>query len=576
MPHEAKSASKHTLGVVAGAAIPAAVIGSLALAPAAQAAPVSPVSTPGSAAKSITPENIKLAEDQIKAHLIASRVSTLGLPAKASVKEIKIPAGATLSGLAAEYNTTVGKLKDLNHLKSDFIVAGKTLKVPGHGSSSSSSKSNGSNSSSKSHTGSYTVKAGDTLSGIAHKHNMSLSSLVDLNDISANKTIYPGNKLKVKGGSNSNSDSNSSSKSSSSSTKSSATYTVKAGDTLSGIAAKHNMSLQALLSKNGISASKIIRPGDKIKINGSSNSSSSNSKSSAPKSSKSSASYTVKSGDTLSGIAAKHDMKLSQLLSLNGISASKKIFPGDKIKVSGSNGSSNSSSKAPKSSAPTSSTYTVKSGDTLSGIATSHNMKLAALLDLNPSISTQTPLKIGTKLKVNGSSISSTSDNSKPRKVPNTFLGRTYEDHVVNDANENKNYLDSISVPSRSEMQSIITAQANRMGVDPALALAHGMQESGFNMRAVSPANAIGAMQVIPSTGEWISGRVGKKLNLMDPQDNALAGVAVIRYNLDNTDNLDEAIAAYYQGLGGVRKYGMYEDTKKYVAGVKSLMQQYR
>jgi len=62
----------------------------------------------------------------------------------------------------------------------------------------------------------------------------------------------------------------------------------------------------------------------------------------------------------------------------------------------------------------------------------------------------------------------------------------------------------------------------------------------------------------------------------MDPQDNALAGVAVIRYNLDNTDNLDEAIAAYYQGLGGVRKYGMYEDTKKYVASVKSLMQQYR
>ncbi|WP_313813548.1 LysM peptidoglycan-binding domain-containing protein [Glutamicibacter sp.] len=575
MPNEAKYASKHTLGVVAGAAIPAAVIGSLALAPAAQAAPASAVSLPGSSAKSITPQNIKIAEDQIKAHLIASRVSTLGLPAKASVKEIKIPAGATLSALAVKYDTTVGKLKDLNNLKNDFIVAGKSLKVPGQGSSKSSSSSKSSKSSKGSGTGNYTVKSGDTLSGIANKHDMSLSSLLEMNDISASKTIYPGNKLKVKGGSSSNSGSKNTSHRSSSS--SSSNYTVKAGDTLSGIAAKHNMSLQALLSKNNISSSKIIRPGDKIKVNGGSNDSSkSSSKSSAPKASSSSASYTVKSGDTLSGIAAKHGMKLSELLSINGISASKKIFPGDKVKVSGSGSSTKSSSSAPKSSAPKTSTYTVKSGDTLGGISTSHNMKLAALLDLNPSISTETPLKIGTKLKVRGSSVSSTSSSSKPRKVPNSFLGRTYEDHVVDNANNNKDYLDSISVPSRSEMQSIIVAQANRMGVDPALALAHGMQESGFNMRAVSPANAIGAMQVIPSTGEWISGRVGKKLNLMDPRDNALAGVAVIRYNLDNTDNLDDAIASYYQGLGGVQKYGMYDDTKKYVASVKSLMKQFR
>lgn len=578
MPHKANHVSTHALGVVAGAAIPAAVIGSLALAPAAYAAPAVSVNTPGSAAKSVTPENIKIAEDQIKAHLIASRVPSLGLPAKASTKEIQIPAGASLSSIAVEYKTTVAKLKDLNNLKSDFIVAGKTLKVPGHGSPSKSSKT--SSSSASSATGSYTVKSGDTLSAIAAKHKMGLADLLKKNDISSSTKIFPGDKIKVNGGSTGSSGKGSSSGKSSSNSSGSASYTVQAGDTLGGIAIKHNMSLSALLSKNGISASKPIFPGDKLTINGSSKSSSSSGKSSSSSKTSGGASYTVTSGDTLSGIAAKNGMKLGTLLSLNGISASKPIFPGDKIKVSGSASSSStstsSSSSKPSAGSSKASSYSVKSGDTLGGIAAKHGMKLSDLLDKNPQLSTSTPLQIGDKVKVSGSSVSSTSTGGSKKKIGNTFLGRTYADHVVSSANENKDYLDSVSVPSRSEMQSIIVSTANRMGVDPALALAHSMQESGFNMRAVSPANALGAMQVIPSTGEWMSSRVGKKLNLLDPQDNVTAGIAVIRYNLDNTSNLDDAIAAYYQGLGGVRKYGMYDDTKRYVASVKSLMKQYR
>ncbi|QRQ77448.1 lytic transglycosylase domain-containing protein [Glutamicibacter protophormiae] len=578
MPHKANHVSTHALGVVAGAAIPAAVIGSLALAPAAYAAPAVSVNTPGSAAKSVTPENIKIAEDQIKAHLIASRVPSLGLPAKASTKEIQIPAGASLSSIAVEYKTTVAKLKDLNNLKSDFIVAGKTLKVPGHGSPSKSSKA--SSSSASSATGSYTVKSGDTLSAIAAKHKMGLADLLKKNDISSSTKIFPGDKIKVNGGSTGSSGKGSSSGKSSSNSSGSASYTVQAGDTLGGIAIKHNMSLSALLSKNGISASKPIFPGDKLTINGSSKSSSSSGKSSSSSKTSGGASYTVTSGDTLSGIAAKNGMKLGTLLSLNGISASKPIFPGDKIKVSGSASSSStstsSSSSKPSAGSSKASSYSVKSGDTLGGIAAQHGMKLSDLLDKNPQLSTSTPLQIGDKVKISGSSVSSTSTGGSKKKIGNTFLGRTYADHVVSSANENKDYLDSVSVPSRSEMQSIIVSTANRMGVDPALALAHSMQESGFNMRAVSPANALGAMQVIPSTGEWMSSRVGKKLNLLDPQDNVTAGIAVIRYNLDNTSNLDDAIAAYYQGLGGVRKYGMYDDTKRYVASVKSLMKQYR
>ena len=110
------------------------------------------------------------------------------------------------------------------------------------------------------------------------------------------------------------------------------------------------------------------------------------------------------------------------------------------------------------------------------------------------------------------------------------------------------------------------------MGVDPALALAHAYQESGFNQAAVSPANAIGAMQVIPSSGEWASQLVGRELNLLDPYDNATAGVAIIRALRSSSHTVDGAIASYYQGQGSVRRNGMYPDTRRYVASVKAHM----
>ena len=122
-------------------------------------------------------------------------------------------------------------------------------------------------------------------------------------------------------------------------------------------------------------------------------------------------------------------------------------------------------------------------------------------------------------------------------------------------------------------MQAMVVQVAREMGVDPALAQAHAYQESGFNHASVSPANAIGTMQVIPSAGEWASQLVGRHLNLMDPYDNVVAGVAIIR-PLHKTfpNNLDYAIAGYYQGAAAVQRYGLYPDTQRYVAAVRAHM----
>ena len=101
------------------------------------------------------------------------------------------------------------------------------------------------------------------------------------------------------------------------------TYTVKSGDTLSEIASRYGTTYQAIAKQNGISDPNKIQIGQKLKITKGSGSSSSSSKQY----------YTIKYGDTLSGIAAKYGTSVSQLCSWNGIKNANKIYAGQKIRV---------------------------------------------------------------------------------------------------------------------------------------------------------------------------------------------------------------------------------------------------
>jgi LysM repeat protein len=359
-----------------------------------------------------------------------------------------------------------------------------------------------------------------------------------------------------------------------------AEYTIARGDTISAVAGRYGLDTNAVLKLNNLQANTIIYPGQKIKLTGSKAAPAATASASATVKPATAAAGTgsvhiVKAGDTLSAIAARHGVGLSQIFKWNGLGMGSIIYPGQKIKLGGGSTATTPSKTAPSAPATTSASsgsYTIKAGDTLSGIAARNGVRLSDVLSAN-RLTMSSIIYPGQKLVIPGASTIAPA-SSKPAAttplVPSTFLGFTYPAAVVSSANQNKALLNASPVPSREQMKSIVADTARRMGVDASLALAFAYQESGFSQRAVSPANAIGTMQVIPSSGQWASDLVGRKLNLLDPYDNATAGIAIIRQLVNSSPDLDTAIAGYYQGQYSVSQNGMFEDTKGYVAAIKA------
>jgi len=371
-----------------------------------------------------------------------------------------------------------------------------------------------------------------------------------------------------------------------STSKKTVTHTVKAGDTVWALAQKHGTSVKAIIDANGLKSSALIHVGQKLLIPQKSSKTSGETKSSGSAKKSSPTTHTVKSGETLSAIAAKYGTTTAKIAKANNISNPNLIHVGQKLKLTTSTKQSGGTSS--KTSTTTTTSYTVRSGDTVSGIAQRFSSTVSAIIKAN-SLRSDGFIVVGQKLTIPGSDgksqgstsqgAPSTSETKNDCKnlVPSTFLHYTYPDDVVKAANENKCTLDAMDVPSRAQMESIVRQTAIDMGVDPVLALAVAYQESGFNQRAVSPANAIGTMQVIPSSGEWASQLLGRPINLLDPHDNAAAGVAIIRALQGSfPDDFDYAIGAYYQGAGSVSRYGLAADTKVYVSAIKSHMSRFK
>ncbi|PLT14884.1 LysM peptidoglycan-binding domain-containing protein [Limosilactobacillus fermentum] len=251
-----------------------------------------------------------------------STASATSTSSTTSATTYTVKSGDTLSSIASSHNTTTAALTSLNSLANpNLIYVGQVLKLANTTTASTSSTSSAASTSSSATT--YTVKSGDTLSSIASSYNTTTSTLTSLNNLSNPNLIYVGQVLKVAGSSTSTSSS------SASQATTSGTYTVKAGDTLSSIASSYNTTTAALASANSISNANLIYVGQVLKVTGTSSSTSTTTSST----SSTSGSYTVKSGDSLSAIAAAHGLNWKTLAAKNNIASPYVIYVGQQLSL---------------------------------------------------------------------------------------------------------------------------------------------------------------------------------------------------------------------------------------------------
>jgi len=130
---------------------------------------------------------------------------------------------------------------------------------------------------------------------------------------------------------------------------------------------------------------------------------------------------------------------------------------------------------------------------------------------------------------------------------------------------------------SPSQARAILIRAAHHHGLNPNFVLAVSYWESGWKQSAHSRTGALGLMQVEPYTAAWAGpAMLHRRVNLNNPVDNAELGAALLRSYLDQLHDPRLALAAYYQGMAAVRRYGIYPSSRSYVDGIWKLRNQFQ
>ncbi len=316
-----------------------------------------------------------------------------------------VQSGDSVWKISNDHGITMAQLIEWNNIKNNFVYPGQQLIVSNGGSSNTgantgnTSGSNSSNSSS-SNTASgtkYTVKAGDSVWSVSNKYGITMAQLIQWNNIQ-NNFIYPGQQLTVSNSGSTNSASsntgssantNNSSSANTGSSSSQGTYTVKAGESVWSVANKNGITMNQLIEWNNIK-NNFIYPGQQLIVKGGNStntntgSTTSAAKPNTPNTSATTSTspsgntmYTVKAGESVWSVANKHHITMDQLIEWNNIK-NNFIYPGQQVIVKkGSSQTTNQQSPAG------SKTYTVKSGESVWGVADSHGITMAQLIEWN-------------------------------------------------------------------------------------------------------------------------------------------------------------------------------------------------
>ena len=305
-------------------------------------------------------------------------------------------------------------------------------------------------------------------------------------------------------------------------------YTVKSGDTLSGIAARLGTSVSRLAQLNRLKDPNRIIAGTTLRT----------AAGVASSSASGGGSYLVRSGDTLSTIARRLGTSVSALVRANNIADPNMIVAGTRLSVGG--GGSVVSAPAP---VARSASHVVRSGETLSSIAARYGTSVSSLAKRN-GLSDPNTIVAGTKLEVPG---------ARRASLPS-----------------------APAAAATSSVEASLTNHAVSHGVDVSLVKAVAYLESGWQQDVVSSAGAIGVMQLLPSTADYVNRSLGG--HGLDPRNadhNVHLGVMYLRHLIQTLGSEERALAGYYTGPGNVGRH-LNKSQRWYVNHVMSLRERYR
>jgi hypothetical protein len=177
--------------------------------------------------------------------------------------------------------------------------------------------------------------------------------------------------------------------------------------------------------------------------------------------------------------------------------------------------------------------HVVRPGDTLTAIAASVGTTVAALASYN-RIDPARPIEIGQRLRL-------------PARTASL-------------------------APAAADVRAKLDSWASRLGVDPHLVRALAWMESGFQTEIVSSAGARGVLQTLPSTRRYVEAVLAGHRIPHTVDGDIEVGLLYLRHLIQAFQGDDSlALAGWYQGELAVRKHGVYNVSKPFVANVLAL-----
>jgi LysM repeat protein len=305
-------------------------------------------------------------------------------------------------------------------------------------------------------------------------------------------------------------------------------HVVRPGEGFAVIARRYHVGAAALAHANGLDLASVITPGQRLRVPGVAVVRAK----AAPRRAAPTVVHVVQAGEGFIAIARRYRVPAVELARANGLVLTSVLTPGQRLKVPGR-------VVATRATAPgvPRLRHTVEAGESFFSIAQRYHVSPWRLARAN-ALSLMSTIVPGQRLVL-------------PRGA---HLGS------------------SGSPADRATVAAAIDRWSATYGVDAKLARAVAWMESGFQQDVVSSAGAIGVMQLLPQTWEWVDTMLLGEATPRTYDGNVRAGVRYLRWQLDEFDgDVRLALAGYYQGARAVRERGLFDDTKQYVSVILQL-----